>query len=61
MSDAFWIGLFGLFGTIATVIVSLINGRKLNTVHTLVNSKMTSALQEIERLKSVVEQLQQGR
>jgi hypothetical protein len=67
MSDTFWTGLFVLLGTAITAWFSWLNGRKLNLVtsgndkiHTLVNSKMSAALAEIERLKAIVQNLQNG-
>lgn len=45
------VGSFGAF------IVSVRNGRKVEQVHVLVNSKMSAAVNEIERLKAELKQL----
>jgi len=55
MTDSVIIALISLFPSIVSLIMGLINHSQGKEIHTLVNSKMSAALAEIERLKKLVD------
>lgn len=55
MSDPVTMAWIALIPSIVSIIVGWFNHRQGTVIHTLVNSKMTAALAEIERLKKVVD------
>jgi hypothetical protein len=56
MSDKVAIAIIGLAPTLVAFVMGLLNYRQGRGIHVLVNSKMTAALAEIERLKKGIAQ-----
>jgi hypothetical protein len=49
MSDAFWVAMFGAVSSVAAVLVSLKNGRKIEIVHKTMNSRLDQLLAATRR------------
>jgi hypothetical protein len=52
IGPAFWPAVVGALGAIIASYVGLSNKRKIAEVHVLVNSRLSTALEEIAELKS---------
>lgn len=58
---AFFAGLVALITAIAAAVISVKNSKQLQAIHVLVNSRLTTALEEIVTLRSEVTKLTNGK